>query len=120
YLPPFINAADVRDQTELIEELSRVKSAALDRAIARVFRSLDPERYKGAERVVTDDLVLACMDRLAGTDLDASFRAYCAGRVKELEGRRRTIAEDQRLEMLQDRLRRMKRGARGGGRQPHP
>jgi hypothetical protein len=120
YLPPFIDAANVREQTDLIESLSQVKSGALDRAIAGVFRSLDPGRYEGQERVATDDLVLACMDRLAGTDLDARFKAYCVGRIKELQGRERSIAENQRLEKLRDRLRRMERGARGGGRQPHP
>jgi hypothetical protein len=109
--PTFVNAADKREQTELIQGLSAIRSRKLDEATAQVFRSLDLTRHEGTNRVVADDLALACMDRLIGKGLlDKELRAYCEQRIRELQGRRREIAEDQRLELLQKQLRRIRNG----------
>jgi hypothetical protein len=106
--PPFLNAATETDQARLVEGLSGIRSERLDEAVARLFRSLDLARFKGFRRTYADDLALACMDRLAGKGMDAEFRAYCEKRIRELEGRHREIAEEQRLGFLRERLQRLR------------
>jgi hypothetical protein len=108
--PSFINAAQTREQTDLIEGLAGVRSDRLDRAVAAVFRSMDPARHEGFDRVIADDLALACMDRLIGKGMDAEFESYCERRIAELKQRDREIAENQRLEFLGERLRRIREG----------
>ncbi len=108
--PPFINATDTREQKDLIEGLSGVRGGRLDEAVARIFRSLDLGRYEGFNRVTADDLALACMDRLIGKGMDKEFEAYCETRIRELKLRRREIAEDQRPDLLGERLQRIRKG----------
>src|SRR5262249_4879181 len=93
-----------------IRGLSGVQSSKLDKAITRVYRSLDLERYQGSYRTIADDLALACMDRLIGKGMDREFEAYCERRIAELRQRRRQGGEDQRLEFLSERLQRLQRG----------
>jgi hypothetical protein len=110
---PLSDWAATKRQADLIEGLAGLRSSELDEAVVGVFRSLDPGHYEGFDRLGADDLALACMDRLAGKDMDKEFAAYCERRVGELRGRPRQLAEDQRLEFLEKRLRLL--GGGGGG-----
>jgi hypothetical protein len=108
--PGFINAASTEDQTALVEGLSGLGGPKVDEAVARVFRSIDQGRAEGFDRVHVDDLVLACLNRLAGKGLDKELVKYCETRIRELEKRDRQVAEDQRLEMLRAGLQRLRKG----------
>ena len=79
-------------------------------AILRVFQSLDLKRYKESDRIDADDVAVACMDRLIGKGMDAEFRVYFEQRIRELEQKQRGHAEEQRLESLRERLRRIGMG----------
>ncbi len=108
--PGFVDAATERNHVYLIEGLSNVRSAKLDEAIVKVFQSLDLKRHKESDRIDADHVAVACMDRLIGKGMDAEFRVYCEQRIRELEQKQRGHAEDQRLEALHERLRRIGMG----------
>ncbi len=103
----FLNAVTEQDQTHLVEGLSGVPSSAVDKGVAQAFRSIDLTRYEKVDRIYADDIALACMDRLIGKDLDHELRAYCQGRIRELEEQPRSHGEEQRLEFLRQRLNRI-------------
>jgi hypothetical protein len=88
------------DQTAKVRSLTRIQSKAVDGAVLALLRAVGLAKFEGLDRVVADDLVLACMGRLAGGDLDGELAAYCDGRIGELQGRGREVAEDQRLQLL--------------------
>jgi len=104
--PRFVNAATEDDQKYLIEGLSSVQSEKIDAAVAKVFRSIDLKRY---DPLWVDDLAVACIDRLIGKGMEGEFKTYCENRIGELAARQLNPAETQRLELLQERLRRLVR-----------
>jgi len=59
--------------------------------------------------VWADDLAVACIDRLIGKGMEGEFKTYCENRIGELAARQLNPAETQRLELLQERLRRLVR-----------
>jgi hypothetical protein len=109
--PPFLNAATETEQTSLVAGLSGIRSKMLDESVGLLFRSLDLERFHGLGRLYPDDLALACMDRLLGKGMDNAFKAYCERRIRELGGKHREAAEEQRLEFLRERLQRIRPAA---------
>jgi hypothetical protein len=96
------------EATDLVQSLAGINNDKVDGAVLALFRSIDLEKFHGSDRVVADSLALACMERLAGKGLDDEFAAYCEGRIRELKGRKREIAEEQRLEFLTEMLRRLR------------
>lgn len=103
----FLNAVTERDQTNLIEQLSGIRSSVLDAGVLQAFRSIDLTRYEKTDRVYVDVLAVACMDRLIGKGVDNELRVYCERRIRELEERPRTLLEEQPLEFLRERLNRI-------------
>jgi hypothetical protein len=96
-----------RDQAYLLEGLVGIQSEKLDTAVREVFRSIDPQRYAGSDKVYADDLATACMDRLIGKGLDAELQRYCETRIRELEQKERDHYEERALQGLRERLQRI-------------
>jgi hypothetical protein len=88
------------EQANVVSGLSGLGGSEVDKAVARVFRSLAPG---------TDDLALACMNRLIGKGMDKEFKSYCESRIAELKKRNGDSGEEQRLEQLQQRLAHIRR-----------
>jgi hypothetical protein len=93
---------------KVVEAVASTKSKKIDNAVLALFRALDLKKFEGFDRVVVDDVALACMERLAGKGADAEFAAYCRGRIEVLKTRKREIAEEQRLELLTTMLGRLR------------
>jgi hypothetical protein len=107
-----IHVAEEQEQSNLINSLSNVQSEKVDRAVANLFRTWDSKRVEGFNRIWSDDLALACMDRLIGKDMDAEFKDSCERRIAELQKRKADSAESQRIDKLRQRLNKI------GARQP--
>jgi hypothetical protein len=53
------------------------------------------------------------MDRLLGKGLDKEFATYCDKRVRELQNKKREVAEDQRLRYLSQMLHKIQAAGNG-------
>jgi hypothetical protein len=107
-VPTLTAREGTEEATRAVWSLAGIKNERVDRAVLGLFRSLDLTRFEGSDRVVADDLALACMGRLAGKGFDDEFAAYCEGRIRELKGRERNIGEEQRLQILSTLLGRLR------------
>lgn len=95
------------EQHDLIEAIHFVPSPRIDRAVHAVFLATIEFRGLGeGERIARDDLVMACMTRLAGGSHDDELRSYLAKRIKEIESGPDNSAERYRLESLRELLKR--------------
>lgn len=88
YEPPFANATTMGEKGGVIQALAEMKSAAIDWEVRRVYLALRPERLTGYGAMDGDVLFIACMDRLAGRDLDERFRSYLASRIRTMKAKK--------------------------------
>jgi hypothetical protein len=108
HAPPLTHAAGAGGQAKLIPALGALRSVKIDEAIMGVFRTaaaLKPS--EGSERIEVDELVMACIDRLARKGYDMEFRAYVVRRIKEIGETKKDSSERYRLRYLEEHLQRL-------------
>jgi len=103
--PPLVAVTDSLHKADLLKAIARFPSKRIDAAAYQAFRSIRLEIYHPADRSATDDLALACMDRLGGASHREEFLAYCTRRIRELEAmKHRENPEEGSLNALRERL----------------
>lgn len=108
--PPFVNAADVHTQIDVVEALAVWPSRRFDAATWQLYRrsiSLKPNEFD--DSYYRDTLAIACASRLFGKGHDAAFRTYFNGCLQECRRERRASRDEQenywldlRIQMYRD------------------
>jgi hypothetical protein len=101
--PPFLNAACVGDQAELLTGLHSFASQKIDEAAAEAFRrALELASPEYWDRVEVDDLALACMSHLAGKPHARIFQPWLDERIRLIDSGRASSPEQYRLSQLKE------------------
>jgi hypothetical protein len=106
--PPFIDAMEPKQAADLVRGLCCIRTAVIDKAVHELFHKATAFKAKREEdRILCDELVMACMSRLSGKGLDDEFRAFCKKRIKEIESMPVTLEQQRELLDYRDRLKKL-------------
>lgn len=95
----------IRDQAELIERLSSIRSDKIDQAVSWAVHHVLEENTE--DKIAIDDLVLACSPRLKERQSVEKVKDYLLRRIREIQAISKSSPERYRLRLLQDELARI-------------
>ncbi|HEY3779740.1 MAG TPA: hypothetical protein VGL56_01560 [Fimbriimonadaceae bacterium] len=108
YRNTFYNVVDLRDQADLVKGLQSFPGKAIDAAVQKVFERMVRYRNEPSKNdderlyrnVLSDDLALACAERIVGKGFDTQYLSYFRGREAEIEKTPKKSEERNSLDII--------------------